>query len=223
MIFYLGGNQMIIKKLTVMKLHGLYDYTVRFHDDLTFLYGENGCGKTTILNIISSIVTGELYSLSSYRFDTITLAYYDPSARRSHTLHIKSEDNGYLLRLNPQGKEERIPLLVVDPDYSENNSISSLRQKYMRSYEFPQLLRSTFSYLYLPLSRYFQGETGMGNTLSRYRYASYTEREFESALRRSAGSPSAPGRKSGRPGKQSGSARSALPFRSRPCGDSQAV
>ena len=72
MIFYLGGNQMIIKKLTVMKLHGLYDYTVRFHDDLTFLYGENGCGKTTILNIISSIVTGELYSLSSYRFDTIT-------------------------------------------------------------------------------------------------------------------------------------------------------
>ena len=178
MIFYLGGNQMIIKKLTVMKLHGLYDYTVRFHDDLTFLYGENGCGKTTILNIISSIVTGELYSLSSYRFDTITLAYYDPSARRSHTLHIKSEDNGYLLRLNPQGKEERIPLLVVDPDYSENNSISSLRQKYMRSYEFPQLLRSTFSYLYLPLSRYFQGETGMGNTLSRYRYASYAEREF---------------------------------------------
>ena len=178
MIFYLGGNQMIIKKLTVMKLHGLYDYTVRFHDDLTFLYGENGCGKTTILNIISSIVTGELYSLSSYRFDTITLAYYDPSARRSHTLHIKSEDNEYLLRLNPQGKEERIPLLVVDPDYSENNSISSLRQKYMRSYEFPQLLRSTFSYLYLPLSRYFQGETGMGNTLSRYRYASYAEREF---------------------------------------------
>lgn len=178
MIFYLGGNHMIIKKLTVMKLHGLYDYTVRFHDDLTFLYGENGCGKTTILNIISSIVTGELYSLSSYRFDTITLAYYDPSARRSHTLHIKSEDNGYLLRLNPQGKEERIPLLVVDPDYSENNSISSLRQKYMRSYEFPQLLRSTFSYLYLPLSRYFQGETGMGNTLSRYRYASYAEREF---------------------------------------------
>ena len=178
MIFYLGGNQMIIKKLTVMKLHGLYDYTVRFHDDLTFLYGENGCGKTTILNIISSIVTGELYSLSSYRFDTITLAYYDPSARRSHTLHIKSEDNGYLLRLNPQGKEERIPLLVVDPDYSENISISSLLQKYMRSYEFPQLLRSTFSYLYLPLSRYFQGETGMGNTLSRYRYASYAEREF---------------------------------------------
>lgn len=48
----------------------------------------------------------------------------------------------------------------------------------MRSYEFPQLLRSTFSYLYLPLSRYFQGETGMGNTLSRYRYASYAEREF---------------------------------------------
>lgn len=45
MIFYLGGNQMIIKKLTVMKLHGLYDYTVRFHDDLTFLYGENGCEK----------------------------------------------------------------------------------------------------------------------------------------------------------------------------------
>lgn len=58
-VLFRGGN-MLIKRLKVKELHGLYDYDVTFNDDLTFIFGENGCGKTTILNIVSSIVTGKL-------------------------------------------------------------------------------------------------------------------------------------------------------------------
>ena len=50
----------ILSKLTVKKLYGNYDYDVKFNADVTLLYGTNGCGKTTILNIITSIITGSI-------------------------------------------------------------------------------------------------------------------------------------------------------------------
>lgn len=37
--------------LNVTRLYGCFDYSVTFNADVTFIYGMNGCGKTTILNI----------------------------------------------------------------------------------------------------------------------------------------------------------------------------
>ena len=68
---------MIIESLEIKKLHNLYDYNVRFNSDLTFLYGSNGCGKTTILNIIESIVSGRVYDLFAWDFERICLTYID--------------------------------------------------------------------------------------------------------------------------------------------------
>ena len=55
-----GSNKthMKLKKLIVKKLHDAYDYSVDFNNDITFLYGTNGCGKTTVLNITEAIITG---------------------------------------------------------------------------------------------------------------------------------------------------------------------
>lgn len=49
MIIFLEATNMIIKRLEIKNLHGIYNYNVSFNDDLTFIFGENGCGKTTIL------------------------------------------------------------------------------------------------------------------------------------------------------------------------------
>ena len=53
MIIFLEATNMIIKRLEIKNLHGIYNYNVSFNDDLTFIFGENGCGKTTILDIVS--------------------------------------------------------------------------------------------------------------------------------------------------------------------------
>ena len=52
-------SNMKIKHFKIEKLHGYIDYNIKFNNDVTFLYGNNGCGKTTVLNIITSIITGK--------------------------------------------------------------------------------------------------------------------------------------------------------------------
>ncbi len=66
---------MIIKKIDIEGLHDEHNYSVVFDPKITFLYGSNGCGKTTILNILASIVTGKLYNLMDYSFKKIKLQY----------------------------------------------------------------------------------------------------------------------------------------------------
>lgn len=95
-VLFRGGN-MLIKRLKVKELHGLYDYDVTFNDDLTFIFGENGCGKTTILNIVSSIVTGKLYNLFGYSFKEISLQYCKNASGPYNTIKIMSDGNSYVL------------------------------------------------------------------------------------------------------------------------------
>ena len=63
--------------LDVYGLHGCCDLSANFNSDVTFLYGMNGCGKTTLLNITEAIVTGQLYRLFSYKFCKIEFKYFD--------------------------------------------------------------------------------------------------------------------------------------------------
>lgn len=66
---------MKISKLIIKKLHNEFDYSVNFNEDITFLYGENGCGKTTILTLISNIITGKIYKLFEFQFEYIRLIF----------------------------------------------------------------------------------------------------------------------------------------------------
>ena len=67
-----------IKELKIEKLHDYIDYDINFNSDVTFLYGDNGCGKTTVLNIITSIITGKVYELFKFQFSSIALKYLSP-------------------------------------------------------------------------------------------------------------------------------------------------
>lgn len=78
--------------LKIEKLHGYYDYDVEFNEDITFLYGGNGSGKTTILNIITYIIRGEIYKLFKYEFEKIELKYKNNSNQESILLTSKKKD-----------------------------------------------------------------------------------------------------------------------------------
>ena len=61
-----------IQSLDIKDLWGYRRVELAFHPDVTILIGENGTGKTSILNILRGILTGDK-SLFSYRFTQATV------------------------------------------------------------------------------------------------------------------------------------------------------
>lgn len=77
---------MKIKEFIIEKLFNLYDVKLDFYDDVTVFVGENGMGKTTILNCLYYTLTGQLNKLNSFMFKTIKLKLADT------TLELNKEE-----------------------------------------------------------------------------------------------------------------------------------
>ena len=163
---------MIIKQIKIEKLHGSYNYSIDFFDDLTFLYGTNGCGKTTILNILTSIVTGKLYYLVDYLFDDVYLVYVDEK-EVEHTISLEIVINKSIrnMRVTIEDKlfeiedidrlKERIYRKAIEDEEGGDTAFFSV-------YPMAKVLKDTFNYIYLPLSR-FGNEMYLDRDYYRYR------------------------------------------------------
>lgn len=178
MIFYLGATNMIIKQLEIKNLYGIYDYNVNFYEDLTFIYGENGCGKTTILDIITSIVTGKIYNLFKYEFEEINLSYQENkiNSKSPNKINIKYVNGICEITLNSGEMHE-----IID-DVRKNNDVypqdeELYKKRFMNKYKFPKFLEKTFNYIYLPLSRNSQDETDLIQSRL-HRSMIYSEKDF---------------------------------------------
>ena len=132
---------MIIKRLKILHLHGMYNYDVRFNNELTFIYGENGCGKTTIIDIVSSIVTGRLYSLFAYKFDEIQLFYSKTARSKQDVLSIKAESDVYTISLNNDERTEIIEVGNTRSVMSRDENEYSIEKRFSSKYEFPRILQ----------------------------------------------------------------------------------
>lgn len=62
-----------ISQLKIEKLHGNRNYNLSLSDNTLILVGENGSGKTTVLKILFYILSGQIVSLSKYKFESITI------------------------------------------------------------------------------------------------------------------------------------------------------
>ena len=164
---------MIIKKITIYDLHGEYDYQINFDEQITFLYGSNGCGKTTILNILAAIVTGKLYKLIDYTFSKIILDYVDGNSKcKNIELDIEMVDSA-MHKMNVYFQKEHFVIEDIDnlkeKLYRKAES-DSLDRIFYSMYPFAEKIKEVFNYVYLPLSRYGNDM----NDISRdyYHYAS---------------------------------------------------
>ena len=141
----------ILSKLTVKKLYGNYDYDVKFNADVTLLYGTNGCGKTTILNIITSIITGSIYKLFSYKFEKIVLNYYDErdnKIKKRVSLIKKIEDN-----IEIDFQEQMQNIIKIQMPEERRHRVDSLDALYLEEYPVLKEIRKEFNYVYLALNR----------------------------------------------------------------------
>ena len=62
-----------IKSFSVYGLFGAYDVHIPFDEEVKILIGENGLGKTQILNIFYYTLVGDFFKLSEFIFDRVEL------------------------------------------------------------------------------------------------------------------------------------------------------
>lgn len=147
--------------LTIRELYGYYDYDVKFNEDITFIYGANGCGKTTVLNITEAIITGQLYKLFDYKFKSIELGYAkkESTAKRERifleyqggNLQVEFKKEKYVLTLTDLSHKDAS--LFQDSFYEDRYSGKIFRE-YIEMYPFLKEIEKTFNYVYLSLNRF---------------------------------------------------------------------
>lgn len=64
---------LFIKEFKIEKMFGIYNVDIPFTNNINIFVGENGLGKTTILNALNYVIQGDSESLSSIEFERIVL------------------------------------------------------------------------------------------------------------------------------------------------------
>lgn len=64
-------QKLLLKRLKIYELFGTYNVDIKIDSNINIFVGENGLGKTTILNILNYIIQGDAESLSNVDFKTI--------------------------------------------------------------------------------------------------------------------------------------------------------
>ncbi len=116
---------MKLKQFTVKGLYNTFDYTISFFSDVTFLHGANGCGKTTILNIITDILSGNLTRLQHYDFKEVRLEYIN-SHKKAKFISIIKQDDTHLIRFqNREFTTLTSVILAIKAEFQDNYILSS--------------------------------------------------------------------------------------------------
>lgn len=86
---------MIIKDVEVKGFWGRTKAATSFFTDVTIFIGLNGTGKTTFINLISAVLTVDLFQLSSLQFEEITINLVEPNgkSRRKITVTNSQEES----------------------------------------------------------------------------------------------------------------------------------
>jgi predicted ATP-dependent endonuclease of OLD family len=93
-----------LTRFEIKKLHGHKHVDLRFVDNTLILVGENGAGKTTILNLFYYLLSGQWSSMVKYDFDEVglTIGRKNYKIRRSDLeKSFHNIDRHFLSRLPP--------------------------------------------------------------------------------------------------------------------------
>ena len=102
-------------------VYGFLKFNIRLNNQLTFLTGINGSGKTTALNAIVALVTPDLSALSRIRYQTLQIELEDSG----RVLSIISENNvdSISLRINLDGEPFVFSKYIFDSEVPTHRQV----------------------------------------------------------------------------------------------------
>ena len=139
---------MKIKKIQISGLHGYFDYDINLNEDISLLYGKNGSGKTTVLNLIEFIIGGEFYKLKDIVFRDVII-----TTTTNNILKLKNNNEAIVLKFLDDEKTIYFKELerYFSPERYRGNGFN--KHQFIKEYPIVQKIRDSFDYMYLPLER----------------------------------------------------------------------
>ncbi|MDO6654512.1 AAA family ATPase [Anaerobacillus sp. 1_MG-2023] len=93
---------MKLKKISVTKLFGIFDHEIRLNNErgITIIIGENGLGKTKILEMLESFFKGDIYRLKNIEFECLRFEFDDDFYWEVYKEHKDEEEIALLVKEN---------------------------------------------------------------------------------------------------------------------------
>lgn len=123
---------MLLKKFLATGVHGYLSFDVEFHDDISFLTGINGSGKTTVLNCIISLLMPNLQFLADLEYNEIKI--FIEHENEQYSIEAKSTENGARLTCSAEpGEDFEVIAYVPDPETPIYKQ-ADIEQEYFREF-----------------------------------------------------------------------------------------
>src|SRR5688572_2601879 len=115
---------MKLKKFTVKKLFGIFDHSISVNNDsgITIIIGENGLGKTVILEMINAFFKSRFYHFSNIAFKEIIFEFDDNIKWKLKKKNKDQEDEkipSVTLTQTNKNKSEYKPIVLIN--YEKND------------------------------------------------------------------------------------------------------
>ncbi|PIF52579.1 putative ATP-binding protein involved in virulence [Pseudomonas sp. 29] len=89
---------MMIESLHAVDLHGYITGVTLLKPDLNIIFGKNGSGKTTALNVMRAILNFDTDYIQSLKFSELKLTYFDENTKG--TISIKKTKDEHIVKVN---------------------------------------------------------------------------------------------------------------------------
>jgi len=112
---------MKILRMSASRVYGYLDIHVDFAEDITFLIGINGSGKTTALRIVDALIRLDVAGILSFRMDRACVEYCDSVGTVYRVEYLC--DKEIVKIVGPNGEysisKKKVELYLTDADYSQ--------------------------------------------------------------------------------------------------------
>ncbi len=145
-----------IESFEITKLWDYRDIHLTFYDDVNILIGPNASGKTTILNLLHSILSVDLESLRKVDFEQakIGISKFEGEDDGPNTITVEKDNRSLKLELTGEKNSSLERNIVTGKTvFRDEIGRSTRRSMYSDEEEFSNRLTNLVPLLWLPVSR----------------------------------------------------------------------